>query len=121
MRGAATSGQDKFRVTFLMRQVVRHYFDHDLDPVGNQLPPILIVPGVHCRLNNISEAGTWVMDEIFQYGDQQIIRKAGDKVDATIMKRWRALRSASPDLFKNIVVMQQPAAWRDDVHLDCTH
>ena len=96
MRGAATSGQEKFRVTFLMRQVVHHYFDNARDPVGNQLPRILIVPGVHCRLSNISEHGTWVMDEIFQYGDQQIIRKAGDKVDATIMKKVEGIEISKP-------------------------
>ena len=45
----------------------------------------------------------------------EIVRKAGDKVPANLMKKWRQLRRQSPELLRGLHVMQQPAAFVDEV------
>jgi len=98
-----------------LRQAIMHYFDENKKPKGIQLPPIVVMPGVHARISNIGMDDTWVDDEIIKVGQKTIIRKKGDKVDAGIMKRWRKVRASQPDLVASVVLMQQPAAWRDEV------
>jgi len=68
-------GDEKFRITVVLRQAILHYFDESKKPVGLQLPPIVVMPGVHARINNISKDGTWVEDEIIKVGQKTIIRK----------------------------------------------
>ena len=46
--------------------------------VGNELPPIAVMPGVHARISNISQDDTWVEDEIITVGQKTIIRKKGE-------------------------------------------
>ena len=108
-------GDEKFRITVVMRQAILHYFDESKKPRGIQLPPIVVMPGVHARISNISPDGKWVEDEVIKVGQKTIIRNKNEKVDASIMKQWRKIRSLQPDLVASVVLMQQPAAWRDEV------
>ena len=108
-----SGSDDKFRVTLECRHAVLGYFAGK--PQSTQIPPILIVYGVHCRLANISKSRTWVQDEEFVVGDQVITRHAGDKVPGGIMESWVSLREQHPQIFKDIVIMQQPSATADEI------
>ena len=79
-------------------------------------PTILIVYGVHCRLENISQEGKWLEDEKFYVNGNLIERKKGEAVNANIMQGYRKLREEEPELFKKgVLVWQQPAAVVDSV------
>ena len=75
---------------------------------------ILIVPGAYARLENISEAGTWIRAERFQHGDKFTEREAGEKVGSR-MAQWRKTRTEHPELFANMRVWQTPTAFQDGV------
>ena len=65
LRGNQESGAEKYRITVELAQVVRNYFDAELDPVGELAQTLVIVPGTHARLSNISDEGTFLKDEVF--------------------------------------------------------
>lgn len=75
-----------------------------------------MVPGVHARLEMISEQGTWLCDHSYEYGGVEVVRKKGEKVGA-IMASWRELRQQQPDLFreKQVLIWQSPTAYVDSV------
>ncbi|CAE7504265.1 unnamed protein product [Symbiodinium natans] len=107
----------RWRVSLVARQAVRHYFSPDRKPVGVVMPTILVVYGKHCRLENISPAGTWVKTEKFVVGSKTVHRKAGTPVPGSIMRSWRKLRASKPHLLVDgaVRVWCQPAAVVDSV------
>ena len=66
MRQAASSESDRFRVTLELSQTVRSVYKPDTPFEVSHGVPVLIVPGVHARLSNISEEGAFVEDEVFE-------------------------------------------------------
>ena len=65
------SGADeKFRVTLECRHAVLGFFAGE--PISVQLPPLLIMYGVHCRLSNIVENTRWKEDEDFAITSQVV-------------------------------------------------
>lgn len=84
------------------------------DPQGVVGLTLLIVPGVHGRLSNISSGGTFIEDEQFDVGGKVTIRKKGSSVKG-LMHKWVELRSKFPHMFNNLSIMQQPAAVIDGV------
>ena len=115
-RACYGEGSDKFRVTLELRNVIYNWFsrDEDKQPVGAIPPALLVVYGSHGRLSNISSNHTFIKDEVFYIGSKRIERKAGSSTKG-LMKSWVELREKHPELFSNITLMQQPAAWLDDV------
>ena len=106
----------RWRVSFIARQAICHYFDPSQDPQGRIQLSILVVHGTHCRLENITEEGLWKESETFQYMQQTIKREAGQPVPAQLMKGFRKLRTKRPDLFQGeVLVRQQPAAICDSI------
>ena len=89
------------------------YFGQN-DPQGVVGLTLLIVPGVHGRLSNISSGGTFIEDEQFDVGGKVTIRKKGSSVKG-LMHKWVELRSKFPHMFNNLSIMQQPAAVIDGV------
>ena len=63
------------------------------------------------RLENISQEGTWLEVEKFSVNGETVERKKGEN----LMQSWRKMRQEQPDLFKDVVVWQQPAARVDTV------
>ena len=114
-RGPAKSGDDKFRITFEARQGVLNWFDSSQDPTGIIFPSILIVHGIHCRLENIDDDRCWKEDEEFIICGEKVVRRKGGKVPGALMKGWWQCRKAHPELFEKILVWQQPAANMDEV------
>jgi hypothetical protein len=114
-RGPAKSGDDKFRITFEARQGVLNWFDSSQDPTGIIFPSILIVHGIHCRLENIDDERCWKEDEQFTICGEKIVRRKGGEVPGALMKSWWQCRKAHPELFEKILVWQQPAANMDEV------
>jgi hypothetical protein len=107
----------KFRITVELRQVILNYFktgENSADPVGILGETVVIVAGVHCRLNNISEDGKWIKTEKFIVGGKEKVHFAGKSV-GNVMQAWRALRQERPELLEGISVTQQPAAVVDSV------
>jgi hypothetical protein len=94
--------------------VVRRYLDETAEAVGEVYKGLLVVHGVHARLNNISEDGKWLKSESFIYKNKLVERKEGQSV-GNIMSPWRKLRQTHPDLFKSVTVMAQPASNVDSV------
>ena len=78
------------------------------------LDSILVVPGSHGRLENISAAGIYLQDEEFWLGNQLVQRKAGEKA-GNHMAQWRKAREAHPELFQNLRLWCQPAAMVDTI------
>ena len=71
--------------------------------------------GVHARLDNISKDRTWEKDEKFEVAGEVIYRKAHEKIPHGLMKEWLKLRDENPEIFDEIVVMQQPSGTVDEV------
>ena len=97
-----------------LRQLILNYCDPDKEPEGIMGPTLLIVGGVHCRLDNIDAAGCWAEDEFFHVNGKEVKHLKGASAGNT-MQAWRRLRDSRPDLFRNVQVMQQPAAVIDSV------
>ena len=57
-----SQGGDKYRLTVITFQVIRHWLRPGTKPVGQALKPILLVPSqVHCQLANIDPVtGNWI-------------------------------------------------------------
>ena len=114
MRQTARSEGSRFRVTLEMAQVVRNVWKPHEAPTVRHCKPILVLPGAHARLSNISEDGCFLEDEIFEVSGKQKVRQAGTSA-GQLMLSWRKLRDAGDDevrqFFNDIEVMQPPAAF----------
>ena len=62
---------------------------------GCVLPSILVVYGVHARLEDISEEGRWVRTHAFTVEGREVRRTAGEKVPAGLLGQWRTVRRES--------------------------
>ncbi|CAE7627376.1 unnamed protein product [Symbiodinium sp. CCMP2592] len=106
----------RWRISLVARQAVQNFFAPDRQPVGVVMPTIIVTYGKHCRLENISQEGTWIKSECFQVGSQTVRRRAGQRVPGQVMRTWRKLRDTQPHLFDGSVrVWCQPAAVVDSV------
>ncbi len=109
---------DRFRVTLEMSQLVLNVFKPGEKPEVRHGRLVLVVPGAHARLSNISEAGVFVEDEVFMVKGKQRVRKKGTAA-GNLMLSWRQLRDQGDEdmkgFFGDIEVMQQPAAFCDGV------
>ena len=54
----------RWRVSLVARQRILHYFQPNREPAGVVSPSILVVYGQHCRLENISQTGTWLRNSL---------------------------------------------------------
>ena len=105
---------DKYRITFEAHQKVLHWWDDSRDPVGVMSKGILIVPGAHAALGNISSSGEWLEDEEFEWMGQIRKHQKGAKVGRTLGS-WRKLRDEEPSLFRHFTVMSQPSSNMDSI------
>lgn len=117
-RGSDPAGE-KCRITFEARQAVVGYFNGDAENEGEEpksliLPSILVVRGAYARLSNISDEGCFVRDECFWIGDHKVERFAGQSARG-LMRSYVELRKKEPNLFLNLEVFQQPAAYMDEI------
>ena len=104
---------DRYRITYEARQAVYNYCS-DQPLQGKVLPGLLVVHGVHARLNNISQDGKFISDESFWFKGNLVQRKAGESAGKLLLP-YRQLKSLKPQLFEAVSVMQQPAANVDSV------
>ena len=97
---------DRFRITYEARQVLRGYFHEDFNskPACSVYKVLVVVPGVHARLSNISAVGHWFASESFWYKGHLVERVAGVSV-GNIMLRWRKLRTEHPELTDAFTIM----------------
>ena len=105
---------DKYRITFEAHQKVLHWWDDSKEPVGVMSKGILIVPGAHAALSNISSSGEWLEDEEFEWMGQIRKHQKGAKVGRTL-GAWRKLRDEEPSLFRHFTVMSQPSSNMDSI------
>ena len=109
---------DRFRVTLECAQVVSNVFKPSEAPTVRHARPVLVVPGAHARLSNISPEGLFIEDDVFAVKGKQKVRKAQTSA-GNLMLSWRKLRDGGDEemkqFFKEIEVMQQPAAFCDGV------
>ena len=65
---------DKYRITFEAHQLVTGWFsllgDEPSEPIGHVLPGVVIVPGPHASLDNISKDDEWIETESFVHTEQ---------------------------------------------------
>ena len=114
-RSEVEGGPGKARVTVELRQVILDYFVDGKEPEGLNADTLIIFPGKRARLENISEEGTFIVDECFEVaGEPPTIRKAGQSA-GNLMRTWRQLREQEPHLFEGVKIWQQPAAVMDSV------
>ncbi len=115
-RQVADPQGDRFRITYEARQVLRGYFHEDFNskPACSVYKGLVVVPGVHARLSNISAVGQWIASESFWYKGHLVERVAGVSV-GNIMSKWRQLRTEHPELTDAFTIMQQPSAYVDPV------
>ena len=112
-RGHGHAEQGRYRLTYEARQAVLNYFSTE-DPKGVVIKGLLVVPGQHCRLSNISPEGKWIKSESFSFGGVSVKREAG-KSAGRLMLNWRRLRDKAPELFEQVSVMSQPSAFVDSI------
>ncbi|CAE7232296.1 unnamed protein product [Symbiodinium sp. CCMP2592] len=114
--GKALTSVVRLKLASEQSKAVQNFFAPDRQPVGVVMPTILVTYGKHCRLENISQEGTWIKSECFQVGSQTVRRRAGQRVPGQVMRTWRKLRQTQPHLFDGSVrVWCQPAAVVDSV------
>ena len=101
-------------MTVELRQHVYNYGRTDCQPEGVLAPALLIFPGTHGRLDNLDEEGRFIKDEVFWYAGKRVEHRAGASARG-LMKGFVELRQKHPWLFKDLIVMQQPAAFLDGV------
>ena len=111
-RGVQT-GDSRYRITFEARQSISGYFA-DGDPVGRNLPSLVVLPGVHARLDNIDDEGKWKKTEKFTINGQLIVHQAGTSARGALAS-YVKLRKERPELLEGLVIMQQPSATFDEV------
>ena len=110
------SRQDRDRLTWLCKQICYNYFKKGIPEKpaprirGEMLRSILFT---HCatfvRLELICPASnTWLEDEDFWLNGIHVVRKAGDKVAAYLMKACRDERARHPELFEQGVLIWAP-------------
>ena len=75
---------------------------------------ILLCAGVHCRLELISEEGTWTESHSFSWAGTKVERVKGQKVGNT-MQSWRKLRKDHPDMLSRIKIWQSPTSYVDSI------
>ena len=118
MRQDADGAADRFRVTLEVSQMVHHQLKLSEEPLVRHGRPVLVLPGCHARLSNISEDGTWIEDEVFKAKGKHVVRKQGQPV-GNIMKSWRSMMSSGdPEVLawlSEVEVMQQPAGYCDGI------
>ena len=70
--------------------------------------------GTHARLKNISDDHKWIKTEKFKVGLKEKVHYAGDSAGNT-MYNLVELRKQKPSLFEGLDIMQQPAAYVDEI------
>ena len=108
------ANSDKYRITFEAHQMVSGFFNPDQHPQGHVMPGILIVPGPHAAMSNISEKGEWISDEKYYHCGQMRTHKKGSSVGRTL-EPWRKLRKSHPELLRHFFVYSQPSSNTDGV------
>ena len=108
------SAYDKYRVTFEAHQLVTNWFDHEKAPQGHVAKGVLIVPGQHARLDNISSTGRWLQDEQFQYLGVMKQHRKGESTRRAL-EPWVKLRNRRPELLEHFDVYSQPASNQDNI------
>ena len=114
LRGEEKADETRRRITWVNRPAIKKYFQEAETPLGFLFPEVIVVPGQHCRLASISSEGTWLRDETYMYKGKEYSHKTGESV-GNQMQQWRTVRARRPDLFRNVQVYSQPAAFRDEV------
>jgi hypothetical protein len=104
----------RWRITLEARQLVRHFLNPDLSPVGEVYKSLLVVPGAHARLSNISPEGTFLSTAQFRWGSKLVTHQQGHSA-GRLLQSWRQVRQLHPELFDRVSVMSQPAANVDSV------
>ena len=111
------SRREKNRLTMIMRQKLRGYWDEDLTtPKGSIADSVLLVSASkHARLEDMSfhEPSTWLRDHQFVLDGVSIVRKKGQKV-GTLGHSWREARYANPALFYSSRI-GKPEDWKPSV------
>ena len=120
LRGENSADQDKFRITVDLEQRVLGWCSETSDPQFEWGRTSVIFTGTHCRLSNISEAGTWKETETFHVDGKEIVRRAGNQVPEKLAQTLRDLRTKNRDLFSRlerlgVEIYQQPAGFEDSV------
>ena len=98
-----------------LRHAVLNYLKVGEYPVYVELPPALLVYGVHGMISNISKDRRWIRYDQFMIAEEVVHRKAGEKIPSNFMEGWLAPRDADPQAFEEIIVIQHPSATVDEI------
>ena len=113
------SENEKYRITYEARQQVRWIEDSSAPggfrPIGEVLSPLIVFPGAHGRLSNISNEHKFLETEEFNVNGVQIRHEKGDKT--RIMFSLVELRKKHPELFEDVEICTQPSSNVDSVIL----
>ena len=112
-RTTGDSAQEKFRITFEARHIIGNYFGEG-DPWEKNDNAALVVKGVHARLSNIADDGTWIKTEKYVYAGHEYTRYAGRSA-GQVLRSYVELRRLHPEWFAELDVFSQPAAVVDSV------
>jgi len=78
------------------------------------LKSCLVLKGAHCCLNNIDDDHKFIKDKTFWIGDvkkEQVAGRSAGNLAYSLVE----LRKKKPELFKDLIVFQQPAAFMDEI------
>ena len=112
-RGSDASG-DRCRITFEARQAVKGFFGKDPNQIrGMVLDSVVVLKGGYAQLSNIDDDHRFKEDVEFYVGEKKIHHKKGKKTQ--LMYNLVELRKEKPEIFKGLVIFQQPSAWMDEI------
>ena len=63
---------------------------------------------------SLHEPAVWLRTHRVWHNGEELLRREGEKV-GNIMQPWVRLKRSDPELFVDVLVLQQPAAYRDSI------
>jgi len=113
---------DKYRITLVLLQIVKNFFDAEVEPLGEFSPSVLILLGPHAQLSNIDDEHCFIEDRVFVSAGKRMEHKKGQKT-ALLEKVVEMRKKAELDKnektleylkqFRDIV--QQPSGFQDAI------
>ena len=121
VRGLEAKGEDKHRVTFLNRLTLSGVLQQGSAPTlpkGALERSVWIVQGKHCSMQFVTQdsEGRDVWSEDWGYELEGVAHnyKKGESC-GKLMQPYRTLYRKKPELFRDVLLIQQPSATRDGI------
>ena len=119
-RGPEEKGQDKKRITLLHRLILADTVQGNgrrKKPRGRLERTVIVLPGIHCNADYfdiVDNVAVWNRDWSVEVNGETVAYYKGKKL-GVIANQLQMIKKAFPELMQRFLVLQQPAAFRDEI------